>query len=266
MASLDGKVAIVTGAGTGIGRECAKLLAAEGAQGVLGGRRRAALDAVAGEIEGAGGTAHARTLDIQKRAEVEGLVAWTREQAGPVDILVNNAGAASRVLNVRFITDADWENTVSVNLTAVYLLTQAVLPDMLERKAGTIVTVSSLAALRPNMLGGAAYGAAKAGVRNFMTYLHNTFRNDGIRASSVLPGEVSTPIMDGRARPPSQAERDAMVQPEDIAAGVLLCCTLPARAVVEELIIAPTKFRDPSGDIEISRWIGAPEHLKPKSA
>jgi len=142
-------------------------------------------------------------------------------------------------------------------------LTQAVLPDMLAKGEGTIVTVSSLAALRPNLLGGAAYGAAKAGVRNFMTYLHNTFRNDGIRASCILPGEVNTPIMDNRANPPSRAVRDAMVQPEDVARAVVLCASLPPSAVIEELVIAPTRLRDVSDDIEISRWKGAPEDLLP---
>src|SRR3954463_2120551 len=205
MGSLDNKVAIVTGAGTGIGRECAKLLAREGAKVVLVGRRREVLDEVVGEIAASGHQAFPRASDIEKRADVEALVAWTRKEVGPPDILVNNAGAASRVLNVRWISDDDWANTVSVNLTAVYLLSQAVLPGMLEQGGGTIVTVSSLAALRPNRLGGAAYGAAKAGARNFMTYLHNTFRNDGIRATSILPGEVATPIMDSRARPPSEA-------------------------------------------------------------
>ena len=95
---------------------------------MLVGRRRAALDGVAAEIAAAGGEGYARAADIRKRGDVEALVAWTREEVGPVDILVNNAGAASKVLNVRWMADADWENTVAVNLTAVYLLTQAVLP------------------------------------------------------------------------------------------------------------------------------------------
>src|SRR6185437_14121138 len=96
-----------------------------------------------------------------------------------------------------------------------------------------IITVSSLAALRPNLLGGAAYGAAKAGVRNLMTYLHNIFRNDGIRATTILPGETSTPILDNRAQPPAPELRAAMVQPEDVARAVVLCATLPARTVIE---------------------------------
>ena len=190
------------------------------------------------------------------------LVAWTKDVAGPVDILVNNAGSASKVLNVRWIGEAEWNAVMGVNLTAVYLLTQAVLPDMLARGGGTIVTVSSLAAVRPNLLGGAAYGAAKAGVRNFMTYLRNTFRNDMIRATCVLPGEVNTPIMDNRAAPPSEETRAAMVQPEDVARAVLLCASLPQRTVVEELVIAPTLLRDTSADIETSRWIGAPEDIR----
>jgi NADP-dependent 3-hydroxy acid dehydrogenase YdfG len=175
-----------------------------------------------------------------------------------VDILVNNAGSASKVLNVRWISQQEWNEVLDVNLNAVYLLTQAVLPDMLDRKTGTIITVSSLAAVNPNLLGGAAYGAAKAAVRNFMTYLHNTFRNDGLRAITILPGETATPILDNRARPPRPEERDAMVQPDDVARAIHLVATLPQRTVVQELVIAPTVQRDTSGDIEISRWAGAP--------
>ncbi|RNG35698.1 SDR family NAD(P)-dependent oxidoreductase [Streptomyces botrytidirepellens] len=264
MGLLDGKTALITGAGTGIGRESALLLAQEGATVVLTGRRRHILDEVASVIEDAGGTAFTRSTHIENAEEVRELVAWTKDVAGPVDILVNNAGSASKVLNVRWITEAEWNAVMGVNLTAVYLLTQAVLPDMLARGGGTIVTVSSLAAVRPNLLGGAAYGAAKAGVRNFMTYLHNTFRNDMIRATCVLPGEVNTPIMGNRAAPPSEETRAAMVQPEDVARAVLLCASLPQRTVVEELVIAPTVLRDTSADIETSRWIGAPEDLHGK--
>lgn len=262
MGLLDGKTALVTGAGTGIGRETALLLAGEGATVVLTGRRRHPLDEVAAVIEDAGGTAFARTAHIENAEEVRELVEWTRQSAGPVDILVNNAGSAGTVRNVRWLSEAEWNAVVGVNLTAVYLLTQAVLPDMTERGGGTIITVSSLAALRPNLLGGAAYGAAKAGVRNFMTYLHNTFRNDMIRATCILPGEVNTPIMDSRAAPPSEATRAAMVQPQDVARAVLLCASLPQRTVVEELVIAPTLLRDTSADIEASRWAGAPEELR----
>jgi NADP-dependent 3-hydroxy acid dehydrogenase YdfG len=113
------------------------------------------------------------------------------------------------------------------------------------------------------MLGGAAYGAAKAGVRNLMGYLHATFRNQMIRATTITPGEVNTPILDDRPRPPTPEERAALMQPEDVAQAVLLACTLPSRTVIEELVMVPTRMRDQSGDIELARWFGAPEGAGP---
>jgi NADP-dependent 3-hydroxy acid dehydrogenase YdfG len=142
---------------------------------------------------------------------------------------------------------------------------QAVLPGMLKARRGTLITVSSLAAVRPSLLGGAPYGAAKAAVRNLMDYMHTTFRNDGIRTTTILPGEVNTPIMDTRVRPPSPQERAAMVSPDDVARAVLLCCTLPPRTTIEELVISPTLQRDQGPDIVISRWLGAPESERKKS-
>ena len=241
-----------------MGRSTAALLSAEGASVVLVGRRSEVLDDVASAITADGGHAIVKAADISSKAEVDALIEDVRSSLGPVDILVNNAGSASKVLNVRWISQEEWNEVLDVNLNAVYLLTQAVLPDMLSRNTGTIITVSSLAAVNPNLLGGAAYGAAKAAVRNFMTYLHNTFRNEGLRAVTILPGETATPILDNRARPPHAEERDAMVQPEDVARAIHLVATLPQRTVVQELIIAPTVQRDTSGDIEISRWTGAP--------
>ncbi|KJC38809.1 SDR family oxidoreductase [Bradyrhizobium sp. LTSP857] len=267
MGLLDGKIALITGAGTGIGRETAILLAQEGATVVVTGRRTAPLQEVAGVIENAGGKAVARAFDVASRDAILEAVAWVKSNVGPIDILVNNAGSASKVLNARFISEAEWNTTVNVNLTAVFNLTQAVLEDMIAKNEGTIITVSSLAVVNPNLLGGAAYGAAKAGVKNFMTFLHNTYRNQGIRATTILPGETDTPIMDNRARPPLERERAVMLNPHDVARAVLLCASLQKGAVIPELHICPTFMRDTSADIETARWVGAPEGLsdKPKN-
>ena len=259
MAALQGKVALVTGGGSGIGRSTALRLAAEGARVVVTGRRQEPLDEVVAEIAAAGGRAWARRVDLLQRDALRELVRWIEAEVGTVDILVNNAGATSRVRNIRWIEDDEWDSTIEVNLNAVYVLIQAVLPGMFAAGGGTIVTVSSLAALRPGLLGGAPYGAAKAAVRNLMDHLHTTFRNDRIRTTTILPGEVNTPIMDTRVRPPTAQERAAMVDPDDVARAILLVCTLPARTTIEELVISPTLARDQGPDTEISRWMGAPD-------
>jgi NADP-dependent 3-hydroxy acid dehydrogenase YdfG len=256
---LKGQVALVTGGGSGIGRSTALMLAAEGARVVVMGRRAEPLQAVVDEIHAAGGEAWARQADLQERDQLIALVQWTEKEVGPIGILVNNAGLTSRVRNIRWIEPDDWESAVSVNLTAVYVLIQAVLPGMLDAGAGTIVTVSSLAAVRPNLLGGAPYGAAKAAVTNLMGFVHGTFRNNNIRSTTILPGEVNTPIMDTRVRPPSAEERAAMVAPDDVARAILLACTLPQGTTIEQLVISPTRARDQAPDIEISRWLGAPD-------
>ncbi|MFG2964881.1 SDR family oxidoreductase [Streptomyces sp. NPDC048288] len=263
--TTPGAVALITGAGSGMGLEIARLLARDGARVVLLGRRQEALDSVADKIRAEGGTALALAADITGADDVRRALDRTRAELGPVDILVNNAGSASSVLNPQWLPHEEWRQVLEVNLTAVFQLTQAVLPDMLDRGTGTIVTVSSLAAVNPNLLGGAAYGAAKAGVRNFMTFLHNTFRNQGLRAITVLPGETDTPILDNRARPPAPEERTNMVQPEDVAEAVRLAVALPQRVVLQEIVVAPTRQRDVSADLETSRWAGAPAERTPQA-
>ncbi|MFI1332925.1 SDR family oxidoreductase [Streptomyces sp. NPDC020845] len=265
MATPPGTTALITGAGSGMGRETARLLARDGAAVVLLGRRQQTLDTVAATIRAEGGTALALAADITRADDVTRVLDRVRAELGPVDVLVNNAGSASSVLNPQWLPHDEWRQVLDVNLTAVFQLTQAVLPDMLDRGTGTIVTVSSLAAVNPNLLGGAAYGAAKAGVRNFMTFLHNTFRNQGLRAITVLPGEADTPILDNRARPPAPEERADMVQPEDVAEAIRLAVALPQRVVLQEIVVAPTRQRDTSADLEISRWAGAPAGAAPQA-
>jgi NAD(P)-dependent dehydrogenase (short-subunit alcohol dehydrogenase family) len=258
MGVLDGQVAIMTGGGTGIGRAAALMLAAEGAQVVVAGRRKAPLDAVAGEIAKGGGRAAARACDVAKPAEARALAEWTLAQYGRVDVLVNNAGHSSKARNVRWVAQEEWDSVLAVNLTGVYALTQAVLPGMIERGGGTIVTVSSLAALKPGLIGGAPYGAAKAGVLNLMGHVHTVLREKGIRATTIMPAEVDTPILDRRPLPPDAAARATMMQPDDVARAIMLCVTLPPRTVIETIVMSPTILRDQSADLRVARDLGAP--------
>jgi len=259
MRVLDGQVAIVTGAGSGIGEVTAGMLAAEGAQVVICGRRQAPLDAVVKTIEKGGGKCAARAVDLEDPDAAGAFVRWTLERFGRVDVLINNAGHSSHARSVRWVSRKEWDSVMNVNVNAVYVLTQAVLPGMIERKNGTIVTVGSMAALKAGLIGGAPYGAAKAAVRNLMHHVHNTLRNHGIRATIIMPAEVDTPILDKRPHNPDAAARSTMMQADDVARAIMLCVTLPPRTVIEEMIISPTILRDQSKDLAVAAKAGAPE-------
>jgi NADP-dependent 3-hydroxy acid dehydrogenase YdfG len=258
MGRLDGQAAIVTGGGSGIGRETAKMLAEEGAHVVVAGRRKEPLDAVVKEIGQAGGKATARQADVARHAEAVELARWTVATLGRVDVLVNNAGHSSKARSIRWVGKDEWDSVLDVNLNGVYALTQAVLPGMIERGGGTIVTVSSVAALRPGLIGGAPYGAAKAGVRNLMGHVHAVLRDKGIRATTIMPAEVDTPILENRPLVPDARARATMMQPEDVARAILLCVTLPPRTVIEEIVMSPTIARDMAADIAAAARIGEP--------
>lgn len=258
MGRLDGQVAIVTGGGSGIGREAARMLAAEGAHVVVAGRRTEPLERVVGEIRRAGGKATARQADVGKHAEAVGLARFTVDTQGRVDILVNNAGHSSKVRSIRWVGKPEWDGVLDVNLNGVYALTQAVLPDMLARGGGTIVTVASVAAFRPGLIGGAPYGAAKAAVRNLMGHVHTVLRDRGIRATTIMPAEVDTPILDNRPLPPDAKARATMMRAEDVARAILLCVTLPPRTVIEEIVMSPTLQRDMSADLAVAGRAGGP--------
>lgn len=256
--ALEGQVVIVTGGGTGIGRVTALLAAAEGAHVVIAGRRREPLDSVVAEIEKDKGLATAHAVDLERPEEAvkfaESVVAAHRR----VDVLVNNAGHSSTIRHIRWVRREDWESVFAVNVTAVYTLTQAVLPSMIERGGGTIITVSSVAAISAGLLGGAPYGAAKAAVRNLMSNIHVTCRDKGIRATTIMPAEVDTPILDKRPLPPDVRARATMMQAEDVARTILFCATMPARTVLHEIVMYPTIQRDVTADIATAAQMGAP--------
>jgi NADP-dependent 3-hydroxy acid dehydrogenase YdfG len=258
MGTLAGKTAIVTGGGTGIGRAVALMLAAEGARVAVVGRRKAPLEAVVAEIERDKGTAVAKTCDLTKSAEARALGAWALQTLGGVDILINNAGQSSHARSIRWVPQEQWDEVINVNLTGAYALTQTVLPSMIERRAGTVVTVASLAATRPGGLGGVAYSAAKAGARAMMQAMHAELRNKGIRSCTIVPAEVDTPILDKRPLVPDAQARATMMQAEDVARAILLVCTMPQRTVIEEIVMSPTFQRDTSKDIAAGLTAGAP--------
>lgn len=239
---LQGKRALVTGGGTGIGRALAIDLAEAGAELAICGRRRAPLEET---VAAAGGTVRAHVADLTDTDDIGRLAA----EVGPVDILVNNAGFSSRVRSTRHIGAEEWRAVMDVNTLGPAMLTRALLPGMIEAGGGDVIMVSSMAGLRPSVMAGAAYSAAKSAARAYMDVLAAEVRRHGIRCVTIFPGEVDTPILDRRALPPDADARATMMMPEDVSAAIMMALSLPRRAMVAELALVATHPRDQSADI-----------------
>lgn len=193
MSKLQGKVAVVTGAGRGIGRAIAEAYAREGAKVAATARTASELDDLVTTITAAGGEATAFQADLADRSSIPALLGKVVETYGPVDVLVNNAGLGSSS-NPKAVVDFDddfWDKSVAINMTAPYLLSKAVLPSMVERGWGRVITVASINA-RLHSLHGAAYAATKHGVLGFMRTLAAETAQQGITANCICPGPVNT--------------------------------------------------------------------------
>ncbi len=249
---LQNKVCIITGGGSGIGRASALMMAKAGAKVVPVGRTLSKVEEVAKEIESSGGTAMPIGLDVADLDGVKKMVKDVFDTYGRIDVLVNNAGHSSPHRMLLTTTPEDIQNVINSNLIGTIYCTQAVIPSMREAKEGTIINISSLAGVSPGLLAGMAYGAAKAAVNNFTAFLNSEYRNTGIRASVVIPGEVDTPIMNKRPIVPSDEAKATMVTAEDIAEAILLIASLPQRASITELIIRPTYLRDTSAETGVA--------------
>lgn len=249
---LHGQVAIVTGAGSGIGQAAAVALAAEGASVALVGRNPATLAQTAALLPpSAPGAADAlcAALDVRDRDAVERFLASVVDRFGRLDVLVNSAGVNVPQRDMGSLATEDWDLIVGANLTGTFLMSRAALPAMRAQRSGTIVNISSLAGYRPSTLTGPAYNAAKAGVNAFTESLNQAERTHGIRACALCPGEVATPILEKRPQPPTAEARALMLTPEDVAQAIVFVATLPPRAMVELLILLPTAERDWSAEL-----------------
>jgi NADP-dependent 3-hydroxy acid dehydrogenase YdfG len=232
--ALQGQVAIVTGAGRGIGHAVAAALAREGAAVVLAARTRQQLAQTAAAIRESGGTALAIPTDVTQDAAVEAMVEQAIAELGRLDILVTAAGVASfgPVMGTK---PADWDGMLAVNLRAVMVTCRAVLPMMIRQRRGTIINVASVAAQRP-IPGAAAYTATKAAVLGFSRVLAEELRAEKVRVGVLVPGAVDTPLWDTIPTPP---DRSRMLRPEDVARAAVLMASLPAGASLEELTLLP---------------------------
>jgi NAD(P)-dependent dehydrogenase (short-subunit alcohol dehydrogenase family) len=231
---LAGQVAIVTGAGRGIGRAIAAALAREGAAVVLAARSGPELDAVAREIEQAGGRALPVPTDARQEASVEALVRRTLAEWRQVDVLVNAAGVATFAP----VTDSkldDWDQMLAVNLRGAVLACRAVLPAMIARKQGTIISVGSVVTSRA-LPGSAAYTASKYGLLGFSRVLAEEMRPHGVRVGVISAGATDTPLWDAM---PGAPPRERMLRADQVAEAALLMAALGPNATLEEVSLLP---------------------------
>ena len=238
MSKLTGKSVLITGGGSGIGLASARLLLQEGARVAITGRDESKLRRAA-EESNAGERLIYRAADIANVEQVRALVEDVTRRLGRIDILVNNAGLNIKERSFRELTPENWHLLLGANLHGAFYCMHAVLPQMRARRDGLIININSISGKRSNPLGGLAYNAAKHGLRGLAMGLAAEEKDNGIRVSSIYPGEVNTPILEARPAPVSDEKRRIMLQPEDVAAAVLLIATLPPRASIPELVITP---------------------------
>ncbi len=220
---LAGKVALITGASAGIGRASARALAAEGASLVLTARRKERLETLKAEVEQLGGKAVVVLGDVREEATALAAVKAATDAFGRLDILINNTGVG----NYKKLTDtsaAEYDEMMDTNVRSTFLLTRHAVPVMQAQKSGTILMISSMAGVY-GFGGEAVYCMTKFAQVGFAQALDRELRESGIKVGAICPGGVKTEFALGKGRTQEGVDQSAMLDPEDVAAVVLLACT-----------------------------------------
>ncbi len=233
------KTAVVTGAGSGVGRSVALKLLAEGWNVTLVGRREDALRETASLAGAASSRALVCPTDIADAQAVHRMAQATAAAYGEVAVLVNAAGTNVPQRALEVLSQPDYELMLNTNLHGAYHCVQAFLPGMRSRGVGTIVNVISDAGKQASPKAGPGYVMSKFGLAGLTQAINAEERSRGVRAIGIFPGDIDTPLLDKRPVVPDAAARSRMMKPEDIADCVLFCIRLPHHVVVEEMIVRP---------------------------
>jgi NADP-dependent 3-hydroxy acid dehydrogenase YdfG len=237
MAQFTGTHVLITGGGSGIGLGCAKLFHEAGATVAIAGRDKKKLDDSARQLGGERIASFA--ADVSDPDQAKSLVQAVEKKFGKIDILVNNAGTNIKDRTFRQLTPEVWQKMIRTNLDGAFFCIHAAFPGMLARKNGLIININSIAGKRATPLGGLAYAASKFGMTALGIGLGAEEKDSGIRVTNIYPGEVDTPILEFRPTPVTDEHRSRILQPEDIARGVLYVASQPPHVSIPELIIKP---------------------------
>ena len=236
---LDGKKAVITGGGTGIGRGIALAYVEEGCDVVICGRRGDVLaETCTAAASLGGGTMTSLLCDQTDEAAVVSTVkAAAGMLDGRIDILVLNAGSNITNRSLDKVDAASWRTLIDINLNGPFYFVNAVLPLMREGGGGTVINISSIAGLRALELSGAAYSASKAGLNMIGAQINLEEGKHGIRCTNICPGEVDTPILDKRAKPPPAEARAQMAQPSDLGEVAVMVASMPPRVFIPTITV-----------------------------
>jgi NADP-dependent 3-hydroxy acid dehydrogenase YdfG len=241
---LDGRVALVTGASSGIGEATAVALAEAGAAVAIGARRRDRLDALAGKLRDGGARVLQLDLDVTDERACRAAVARTREELGGLDVLVNNAGVMLLGTIVGADTE-DWRRMMSTNVLGLMYMTHAAIEGMLAQGSGDIVNISSVAG-RTARKGAGVYNASKWAVNAFSESLRQEVTARGVRVSLVEPGAVATELSSHITQQTAREESQRMAQnmrtlrSDDIARAILYVVAQPPHVAINEVLVRPT--------------------------